>query len=550
MNMKKLIESIDKLSETTNVTDYNPPSQGGTRSELLAKFKKTNDPKDAEKARKAGATQKELQDARKGIAEDDNGDLDARLNSAVNNYNKKNAPLHKPNRGAQTINKLRSGPDLESIQALTDQALMKYYKDFKRYYGIDDSKGVRDTIVALKNEIKRRDSAGSIEGIAEGFAETLPMDDAEKVLRQYGADNFKTTSNELHFYKNGRPMSVDLIWNDDATRSVNLSQLNSAGRKLKGQGMAEGAKKDMSKEVKAMATGKCPHCHGPVKKKEHPTLTQYHCAKCGIRGSIDKQGVAEGYFDKDEEDNQLQMDATRRGRLNRERGGSDKIDAMLRQQNDKLAQYNQTGKFWLKQKDTQEHLSDSFTGKEAANQAARDLLKQRPELKGNLLITAYGPGEKQGVAEGGYPEVDHMPGPIIKRTQTGCKRCHGKGYVYKTPDGQVHPTNQPDAKKYKCGKCSGIGFVKVTEEQGVAEAGNKPLEPHFGMGDSRTPRELKTQMRNASDEFVKRNTEKVGPMHTKVAKMQNKLAKSELRRRDDHSRIATGINESKTKSKR
>jgi hypothetical protein len=74
----------------------------------------------------------------------------------------------------------------------------------------------------------------------------------------------------------------------------------------------------------------------------------------------------------------------------------------------------------------------------------------------------------QGVAEGGYPEVDHMPGPTIKRTQTGCKRCHGKGYVYKTPDGEVHPMNRPDAKKYKCGKCDGIGFVKVAE-QGVAE---------------------------------------------------------------------------------
>ena len=65
------------------------------------------------------------------------------------------------------------------------------------------------------------------------------MDQAKKVLRHYGADHFKTTTNELHFYKNGRPMSVDLIFNDDATRSVNLSQLNSSTRRLKGQGVAE-----------------------------------------------------------------------------------------------------------------------------------------------------------------------------------------------------------------------------------------------------------------------------------------------------------------------
>ena len=68
--------------------------------------------------------------------------------------------------------------------------------------------------------------------------------------------------------------------------------------KFESQGVAEGAKEDMSKEAKAMASGKCPHCHGPVEKKEHPTLTQYHCAKCGIRASIDKQGVAEGWSQK------------------------------------------------------------------------------------------------------------------------------------------------------------------------------------------------------------------------------------------------------------
>ena len=53
------------VTETTGVTDYNPKSQGGTRKELLAKYHKTKNPKDAEAARKAGATQKELQ----GVAE-------------------------------------------------------------------------------------------------------------------------------------------------------------------------------------------------------------------------------------------------------------------------------------------------------------------------------------------------------------------------------------------------------------------------------------------------------------------------------------------------
>ena len=85
--------------------------------------------------------------------------------------------------------------------------------------------------------------------------------------------------------------------------------------------------------------------------------------------------------------------------------------------------------------------------------------------------------KEQGVAEA-IPDVDHMPGPTIKRTQTGCKRCHGKGYVYKTPDGEVHPMNRPDAKKYKCGKCDGIGFVKVAE-QGVAEVSDATLTSYL-----------------------------------------------------------------------
>lgn len=77
------------------------------------------------------------------------------------------------------------------------------------------------------------------EGVAEGVATSLPMRDAVKLLRQYGADNFKTTTNELHFYKDGNPFSVELVMNPDTTRSVTLSSLNSATRGLKGQCIAE-----------------------------------------------------------------------------------------------------------------------------------------------------------------------------------------------------------------------------------------------------------------------------------------------------------------------
>jgi hypothetical protein len=80
-------------------------------------------------------------------------------------------------------------------------------------------------------------------------------------------------------------------------------------------------------------------------------------------------------------------------------------------------------------------------------------------------------------------------------------------------------------------------------EQGVAEAGNKPLEKsRFGTGDTRTPRDIKSQMSGASDEFVKSTADKTtGPFHSKVAKMQGKMAKSELRKREQG--VAEGLNE-------
>jgi len=114
-----------------------------------------------------------------------------------------------------------------------------------RYRGTS-SPGVNPDDEAYFREIwrKKREAAAKAQqekdqGVSEGVAETVPMDDAMKVLRHYGAGHFKTTSNELHFYKNGQPFSVDLTLGADSIRTVSLSQLNQAARQLKGQGIAE-----------------------------------------------------------------------------------------------------------------------------------------------------------------------------------------------------------------------------------------------------------------------------------------------------------------------
>ena len=71
--------------------------------------------------------------------------------------------------------------------------------------------------------------------VKEGVADSLPMADAVKVLKQYGAEHFKTGSESLNFYKGGKPYKLELTWNDDTTRSVSLSELNHVVRTLKAQ---------------------------------------------------------------------------------------------------------------------------------------------------------------------------------------------------------------------------------------------------------------------------------------------------------------------------
>ena len=105
--------------------------------------------------------------------------------------------------GAKSVIKLRGGvpdgkvseqgvaegTDIGAIQALTDEALTKYLKAFKTRYGAgDDSKAVKDAIIALKNEAKRRDSAGSVEGVAEGNPGYNKHSFVGKIRRGHEAD--------------------------------------------------------------------------------------------------------------------------------------------------------------------------------------------------------------------------------------------------------------------------------------------------------------------------------------------------------------------------
>lgn len=136
------------------------------------------------------------------------------------------------------------------------------------------------------------------------------------------------------------------------------------------------------------------------------------------------------------------------GRRNKASDENEKIDDMLRQQNAQRQEYEKSGKFWLKLKDSQRHLpAGPFMGKASANAAAIDLLKKQPELKGNLLITAYGPDEKQDVAE-----AEQVDSPKFQSAVSALKQMAKQGErqtvwdpvkrVYKTV-----PVNQPKEVK-------------------------------------------------------------------------------------------------------
>jgi hypothetical protein len=105
-----------------------------------------------------------------------------------------------------------------------------------------------------------------------------------------------------------------------------------------------------------------------------------------------KQSLKEA--EKYPEPEQEIIDVTRKARLGREReiAGGEKIDAQLAKQHAERQEYEKSGKFWVKTKQNN-YLEGPFTGKQAANQGALSLLKRAPELKGNLLITAWGPDE-------------------------------------------------------------------------------------------------------------------------------------------------------------
>jgi hypothetical protein len=71
------------IPETTDVTDDNPKSQGGTRKELLRKYANTKKPKDAEAARRAGASQSELKTAADSTEEIHEGASSQDLQNAI-----------------------------------------------------------------------------------------------------------------------------------------------------------------------------------------------------------------------------------------------------------------------------------------------------------------------------------------------------------------------------------------------------------------------------------------------------------------------------------
>jgi hypothetical protein len=158
------------------------------------------------------------------------------------------------------------------------------------------------------------------------------------------------------------------------------------------QSVAEGAVKELSSDLKDMSDEEFQSRYKMTKAQARANLKKKDESLSEVRDRRDA-------YQRDYDNSVAGMGKRQSYAYSQDGGandeGDDSIDAKIRADYEKKKQYEVSGKFWLKKKDTQEHISDEFVGKAAATKAALELLKQQPELKGNLLITAYGPNEKQ-----------------------------------------------------------------------------------------------------------------------------------------------------------
>lgn len=102
-----------------------------------------------------------------------------------------------------------------------------------------------------------------------------------------------------------------------------------------------------------------------------------------------------------------------------------------------------------------------------------------------------------------------------------------------------------------------IGPLESKVAKSFDEAGNKPVDKQiFGMGDSRTAKELKNQIRNLSDSQLRKWAKDTNKSGSRVKRMQDKLIKSELRRRNmtlvslDEAEVGDKVKYRNIKSKR
>ena len=103
--------------------------------------------------------------------------------------------------------------------------------------------------------------------------------------------------------------------------------------------------------------------------------------------------------------------------------------------------------------------------------------KEKDRVHVRTMMQLMGHRPEQGVAEGlpgGLSKSDYTPGATVKNPNTSCKRCNGRGTLWKAPDGKILPANDvPGAKKYKCGACDGIGMAKKEVDEGNEWQGNR-----------------------------------------------------------------------------
>lgn len=299
-----------KLKVKESVTDYNPPSQGGTRKELLAKLKSAKSAAErsdlATRARKAGASQDELMSASSGRDKKSKGmaeEFDPDVERVVKAWREKPFTLGRP----EGLPILRKPDEVKSSNKKSTDDIDNLDETSEQYQGQYPSKA--EAIAYAKEKVKSfRDWEDGIEiwSLPSGWFDVVHTSNSNG--RYHVIDNGGKKLGTIYPEKPAFLKKKDVAEASSSAQQAAIAvNMKKAGKKPKHQGVAEGSADELNArpgmwrgDAKRMtAKGK------PTKDelgmqdnlKNRIKASNKKGGLTGPKGVLPEQGVAEAYDD-------------------------------------------------------------------------------------------------------------------------------------------------------------------------------------------------------------------------------------------------------------